>query len=101
MVVALSLAAQNQTADVKLDFQLLDLNQSQDIQAPANAKPFNDLMSKLNGLGLGGLGSLGGGSSSGSGSAGNAQNLEKYSQCIQDAKGDNSKIAKCADLLTP
>jgi hypothetical protein len=101
MVVAMSLAAQNQTADVKLDLQLLDLNQSQDIQAPANPKPFNDLVSKLNGLGLGGLGGLGGGSSSGSGSSGNAQNLEKYSKCIQDAKGDNAKIAKCADLLTP
>ena len=103
MVIAMKLAAQNQTADVKLDFQILDLNQGQDISAPANPKPFNDLMSKLNGLGLGGLGGTGSGSSSGSGSSGssgNTQNLEKYSQCIQDAKGDNSKIAKCADLLT-
>jgi hypothetical protein len=100
MVVAMKLAAQSQTADVKLDFQLLDLNQGQDISAPPNAKPFNDLLSKLNGLGLGGLGGSSSGSGS-SGSSGNTQNLEKYSQCIQDAKGDNSKIAKCADLLTP
>ena len=100
MVIAMKLAAQNQTADVKLDFQLLDLNQGQDIKAPANPKPFNDLVGKLNGLGLGGLGGSSSGSGS-SGSSGNAQNLEKYSQCIQDANGDNSKIAKCADLLTP
>jgi hypothetical protein len=104
MVVAMKLAAQNDTADLKLDFQLLDLNEGQDISEPENTKPFNDLASKLNGLGLGGLGALGGaagGSSSGSGSSGSQQNLEKYSQCIQEANGDNTKIAKCADLLTP
>jgi hypothetical protein len=102
MVVAMKLAAQSQTADVHLDFQLLDLNQGQDIKAPENTKPFNDLVSKLNGLGLSGLGGLGAASGSGSGStAGNQKNLEKYSKCIQDANGDNSKIAKCADLLTP
>jgi hypothetical protein len=99
-VVAMKVAVQSQTADLKLDFQLLDLNESQDIKAPENTKPLSDLMSKLGGLGLGGLGS--GGSSSGSGSSGGSQkNLEKYSQCIQDANGDNAKIAKCADLLTP
>jgi hypothetical protein len=101
MVIAMKLAAQNQTADVKLDVQILDLNQGQDISAPANPKPFNDLLGKLNGLGLGGLGGTGSGSGSGSGSSGNPQNLAKYSQCIQDANGDNAKIAKCADLLTP
>jgi hypothetical protein len=97
MVVALKLAAQGETADVKLDFQLLDLNEGQDISAPANAKPFDQLVSKLNGLGLGGLGASGGSS----GSSGSQKNLEKYSQCIQDANGDNTKIARCADLLTP
>jgi hypothetical protein len=104
MVVAMKLAAQNQTADVKLDFQLLDLNEGQDINEPESTKPFSELASKLNGLGLGGLGALGSGtgnSSSGSGSSGSQKNLEKYSQCIQEANGDNTKIAKCADLLTP
>jgi hypothetical protein len=94
-----------QSADVNFDLQLLDLNESQDINAPSNTKPFSELMNKLNGLGLGGLGGLGGSGSSGSGSSsGNAPNqdmLEKYSQCIQDANGDNSKIRKCADMLTP
>jgi hypothetical protein len=100
MVVALKLAAQGDTADVKLDFQLLDLNESQDISEPQNPKPFAQLMSKLNSLGLGGLNGLGASGGS-SGSSGSQQNLEKYSQCIQDADGDNAKIAKCADLLTP
>jgi hypothetical protein len=94
-----------QSADVKFDVQLLDVNESQDISAPSNPKPFAQLADKLDSLGLGGLGALGGGSSgssgSGSGSGTSQKNLEKYSQCVQEANGDNSKIAKCADLLTP
>jgi hypothetical protein len=90
-----------QSADLKLDFQLQDLNEGQDIKAPENTKPFSALMSKLQGLGLGGLGGLGG-SSSGSGSSGTSQeNLQKYSECIQKSNGDTSKMQKCADLLTP
>ena len=107
-VVAMTLEVPNdsgakQSADVKLDLQLLDLNESQDIKAPENTKPFAQLLGKLNGLGLGGLGALGGASGSGSSGSGSSdqQNLEKYSQCIQEANGDNAKIAKCADLLTP
>src|SRR5262249_51202860 len=42
MVVAMKLAAQNETADVKLDIQLLDLNEGQDIKEPSNAKPLSD-----------------------------------------------------------
>ena len=95
-----------ESADVKLDLQLLDLNESQDIKAPENTKPFGQLLGKLNGLGLGGLGALGG--ASGSRRRGSAapdqQNLEKYSQCIQEANGDNSKIAQVrrpADAVAP
>jgi hypothetical protein len=111
MVVAATLDLPDQSgsgtqpADVKLDLQLLDLNESQDISAPSNTKPFSELTNKLGGLGLGGLGGSLGGSSSGSGSGSSSgadqKTLEKYSQCIQDANGDNSKIRKCADLLTP
>jgi hypothetical protein len=84
-------------ADLKLDIQLLNLNEDQSIQAPENAKPFKDLSSKLQGLGVGV-----GGARSGSASGGaTQQNLKRYSQCVQDANGDNDKIRKCADLLTP
>ena len=100
MVIAMKIAQGEQAADVKFDLQLLDLNEGQDIKAPENAKPFSDLASQLDALGLGNLG-LGGAAGSGSGSGGgaSAQNLEKYSQCIQDANGDSGKIQKCADLL--
>jgi hypothetical protein len=91
-----------QSANLKLDFQLQDLNEGQDIKAPENTKPLSELMSKLQGLGIPGLsagGSSGSGSSSGSGTS--QENLQKYSECIQKANGDNTKIRKCADLLTP
>ena len=107
IVVAMKLevpsGGSTQSADVNFDLQLLDLNEGQEISAPSNPKPFAQLADKLQSLGLGGLGALGGGSSgsSGSGSGGTSQkSLEKYSQCVQDAGGDNDKIAKCADLLT-
>jgi hypothetical protein len=106
IVVAMKIAAPDasgstQSADLKVDFQLLDLNESQDIKAPENTKPFDQLLGKLNGLGLGGLGQLGAGSGGSGSGGGDQQNLEKYSQCIQKAAGDNDKIRKCADLLTP
>jgi hypothetical protein len=91
-----------QSADVRFDLQLLDVNEDQKIEAPANAKPFEELVSQLDGLGLEGLGGLGGGDTeSGGGGGASQENLEKYSECIQDAGGDNDKVRKCADLLTP
>ena len=92
-----------QAADLRLDLQLLDLNEDQDIEAPDNAKPFEELVQKLQSLGLGdlgGLGALGGAAGGGGSSAPSEANVEKYSQCIQDAEGNNAEIRKCADLLT-
>jgi hypothetical protein len=106
MVIGLSVqapqgttSAAGQSADVRLDVQLTDVNEGQDISAPSSPKPFDQLLSKLNGLGLGGAGSAGSGSS-GTGGA-SADNLQKYSQCIQKAGNDASKARKCANLLTP
>jgi hypothetical protein len=101
LVLALTVQPQGssstvQSADVKLDVQLTDVNQGQDISAPSNPKPFDQLLSMLNGLGLGSS-SSGGGATGGA----SADNLKKYSQCIQDAGNDAAKARKCADLLTP
>ncbi len=109
MVVALGIVAPknssspNGSAEVKLDFAISDLNEDQEISEPSGAKPFDQLLSKLGGLGLGGLGGASGGSGS-SGSSGSSApnaNLEKYSQCVSDAGSDTAKAQKCADLLTP
>ncbi len=52
-----------QSADVRFDFQLLDVNEDQEIEAPDDAKPFAELLKQFEGLGLGqlGLGGAGGG----------------------------------------
>jgi hypothetical protein len=95
-------SAGTQSADLKLDFQLQDLNESQDINEPENTKPFSQLMSKLQGLGIPGLSAGGGVTGQSGGSSGTSQeNLQKYSECIQKANGDTSKMQTCADLLTP
>jgi hypothetical protein len=51
------------TGTLTLDFSLLDLNEDQTIEAPSGAKPFDQLLGQLGGLGLGGAGSSGSGSS--------------------------------------
>jgi hypothetical protein len=90
------------SAAVRLDLKLEGVNESQDINAPANPKPFADLLNSLGALGIGGGAGATGGSGSGSSSSGaSADNLKKYSQCIQEAGNDAAKARKCADLLTP
>jgi hypothetical protein len=113
MVIALGIVAPKGTqgggsATFNLDLSITGLNEDQEIAAPSNAKPFEQLLSSLGGLGLGGLG--GSGSGSGSGSAGgsgssgsgggSSANLEKYSQCVTEAGTDAAKAQKCAELLT-
>ena len=74
MVVSLGIVAPknssspNGSADFKLDFSISDLNEDQKISEPSGAKPFDQLLSQLGGLGLGGLGGAGAGSGSGSSS---------------------------------
>jgi hypothetical protein len=93
------------SGSLSLDFNLLDLNQSQDIKEPSGAKPFDQLLGQLGGLGLGGAGGSSGGSGgSGSGSSGggaSAEQLKKYSDCVTAAGSDTAKAQKCADLLSP
>ncbi len=102
IVAPKSSSSPNASANFKLDFSISDLNKDQSISEPSGAKPFDQLTSKLGGLGLGGLGGASGGSSSGSGTAApaNNANLQKYSKCVSDAGSDTTKARKCADLLT-
>jgi hypothetical protein len=100
--VPASSTAAAQSATVGLDLKLTDLNEGQDIEAPSDAKPFDQLLRSLDNLGLGGLGGSSGSGGAGTGSNGaSSDNLEKYSQCIADAGNDSAKASKCADLLTP
>jgi hypothetical protein len=103
MVVAMNVdGGQDGSGTLTLDFQLLDLNEDQTIEAPSGAKPFDQLLGQLGGLGLGGGASGSGSSGSGSGSGGaSAEDLKKYSDCVTEAGSDTAKAQKCAELLSP
>jgi hypothetical protein len=106
------------SAGIGFTLQYANLNQPQTISAPGNVHPFTEFATKLQGVvqqiqssfgggALGGSGAASGsGSGSGSGSAGssttgsvNPASVSKYTQCIQKAAGDVSKMQKCASLL--
>ena len=75
LVVDLRLQAperEAQSVEVRLDLQLLEVNEDQDIEAPSGAKPFAELVAQLEGLGLGNLG-LGGAGRGGAGGGGGAR----------------------------
>jgi hypothetical protein len=105
------------SADLGLTMQYSDLNQAQTITAPTSAQPFTQFATKLKSF-LGAVqsaaaGAIAGGSAGGStsgsaggstsgtttGSSGSSSKVTSYSQCIQAANGDVSKMQKCASLL--
>jgi hypothetical protein len=87
--------------NVNFDLSIEDLNESQDISAPADAKPFSALAGQLQGLGLGlGGGAAGSGGTAAPAGGGSAEDLDKFSKCLEEAGDDNAEARKCADLLT-
>lgn len=103
------------SAGIGLTVGYSDLNQSQSIATPSSVQPYADFETKLQSIGqslAGALSSSGalqgatgsGSSSSGStGSSGNSgsasSSTAKYTQCIEQANGDVTKMQKCASLL--
>ncbi len=102
------------SAGVGMTLQYTNLNQPQTISAPGNLQPFSGFVTKLrsvlqqargvfNGSGLASIGSGSSGSSdsgSSTSGAGNPANVQKYTQCIQKAVGDVTKMQKCAAVLS-
>jgi hypothetical protein len=82
------------SATVKFDLALTDLGSDQQIEAPADARPFEELAAKLRAQGVGG--GLGGGGAKGGPSD---RKLRRYAQCVEDAGSDSAKARRCADIL--
>lgn len=82
-------ADRKQTGDVRLDLTIGGLNEKQQVKAPADSKPLEELLQRFGGqvpgLGGGGDGGTGGGST--------------YEQCVTEAAGDVRALQECADLL--
>jgi hypothetical protein len=85
-----------QSLDVRFDLQLLEVNEDQEIEAPEGAKPFEELIARLDDLGLENFG-IG---EAGPGGPTIQENAEKYSACVREAAGNADEVRKCADLLT-
>jgi hypothetical protein len=98
-------AAAKVDAGVLLDLTFTKVGQEQTITAPSNPKPFAELLKAVDSAGLGDLGlggpAPGGGSDSTvPNSSSTPNNVDKYAECIEDAKGNAEKARKCADLLS-
>lgn len=102
------------SAGIGLTVQYAKLNQPQSVATPTNVQPYSQFTAKLRSIGqaltgaLGGSGlggsALGGSTTGSSGTgttgSGTAAGVSKYSQCIQMANGDVTKMQKCASLLS-
>lgn len=90
------------SGDLTIDLTIADLNKSQSVAAPKNARSSAELTAQLNEL-LGGLlggspnTSTGSGSSSGSGAA--SGQTSDYLECLGKAGADIAKVQACASLL--
>jgi hypothetical protein len=83
------------TGQLSVDLTIADLNKSQTVKAPANARPLSELTSALGGL----LGGASGRGSSGSSGAPSSGASSKYLQCLQRAGRDIAKVQRCASLV--
>lgn len=86
-------------------FQVAGLNEPQQVAAPANPQPFESLVSAiqsspLGGL-LGGLGAAGAGGGAGppAGAGSNPAANQAFIQCVQQAGGDQARLAQCQAML--
>lgn len=90
------------SATVTLDFEYRDLNRPQTITAPSATKPYSVFRAEVTNL-LDQVGnSLNPGTSTGTSTTGTGAASaadQRYTRCINDAKGDVSKMQKCGSLL--
>ena len=85
-----------------LDVTFTKVGEEQSITAPANPKPFSELLKAVDAAGLADLGLGGGGSGDDAERprTGTPNNVDKYADCIEKAGGDRAKARECAALLS-
>ncbi len=98
LTVSADLAGSKADAAVLFDVTFTKVGQEQQIGAPANPRPFSELLKALDAAGIANFG-LGLGDQQALPSA-SGNNVDRYAACIRRAKGDRAKGAKCAPLLS-
>lgn len=84
------------SADVRLDYSISELNEDQEISAPSDPKPFDELARQLQGLNLGGA-APGGADSAGTKT--DRRKLRRYTRCVERAGQDEAAVRECAERL--
>jgi hypothetical protein len=87
-------------AGLLLDLTFTKVGEEQQIEGPADARPFSELLKALDAAGLTDLGLGGGAVEPPKDPSGTSNNVDEYADCIEDAQGDRAKARKCAELLT-
>jgi hypothetical protein len=88
------------SADIGLSIQYADLNKPQTIQAPTTVRPFSEFSAKLRAFIAAAQGTVSGtGPTTPSAPSRGSSNVQRYSQCLQAAGQDVSKMQRCAALL--
>jgi hypothetical protein len=92
--------------DLGFDYKITELNEPQQVSAPANARPFSELGPALRSLVMGGAGAGGAsgsagtpGAGAGGGTAPGSASQEAYVRCVQQAGGDLNKAQRCSALI--
>ena len=86
-------ADRKQSGDVRLDLTIGGLNEKQQVKAPTDTKPLEELLAQFGGQ-VPNLGGGGGESGGGGGSSGGT-----YEECVAEAGGNVRALQECADLL--
>ncbi len=87
--------------NLSFDVTFSDVGEDQEIDAPAGARPFSELVKMFEAAGFGHLGgALGGGHDRERSKRGAQNNVDKYAECLREANGDRAKGRKCASLLS-
>ena len=92
-------AASKIDAGLLLDLTFTKVAEDQQFTAPANAKPFSELLKAVDATGLTAFGQTPGGDPAPDSSV-TPNNVDKYAACIEKAEGDRAKARKCAELLS-
>jgi hypothetical protein len=92
--------------EISFTVEFSNVGQPAQVTAPTDARPITELQEQLQGLmggatggGSSGSGSSGGGDDGGGASGADSEAFEKYASCVEDAGGDQAKLAECSELL--